>query len=1233
MNVDHLPSTSFSSSLHCDLGLAIPPDSLIQRVTPPAVRNADATTEKSNNPRTREHHHIAMTFGRAPDITLPQPAHAVAVSTHSATEQQSTRSGTDETKEQGDADMTTVSADDADNASNSSSCPPSPTLSNPNLSPSKPRCHCGAEAVQRKVLGGIVIMCRQCARNFARELRPNSLAGTMSESENSSGDDDDYDDYDDDDDDDDDDDEAGARSSTKKKGKKKSTSRKARRASRQPKPEKLPKRESNLPKRYRNDGEDDDASTEQTKPPKKRKMANTQLHDSNGSSTVMAPAPGRKKKEQTPSLSSASSYPITPVMASEIPAPVDAQDLGDDSDYENEEDKRRRWGKAVYIPNPLTGALEWNGEWDPAIPNTLEMQLAKRDTSNAMHKVWRHLARSLSYPSLPVRVTIVGAGIAGLVAAHQLARRGFQVTVIEAKERIGGRIYTMHWDDPPKQRQKPTTTQSSEPTAASTVTAPPSAPLTRRRQSSIAASDKEKGIDQPASASPNASNSSTVPPSSSPPIYPIDLGAAFLHGCDPDELNPVYEFLRQRETHLVTKYDTNDIVYTRHGSTIPDRVLEHAWSLYEKVDIHMLDHSYGLHMDAHLLKRKSVQQKRKLLTDTGEAMPIKLEGDESSNSSTSNSHPNLISEVDPHDVGLDMSFRLALQQLDEELDEQAVSHPSTSAATTNSRIKPRNKKSNVTIETPPSTSHSPDAPVESSNSNTPMESNHANSTKIESDVSPPLTAPSLSTDDSSFRCLDSEDAELLRMISATQHAYCAELRDLSLKDLKVSFETGVLGGPYKVVSPDAYGYSAVIHALRHELESCPNVRFILGTEVHQIDYGLVEMDQLTQVAIESQRKLSTEMDGSDGATEDEQFRATVVEHHHSSTASRYAAPDALASEEFPPWIREFQLSDDITSDDPKPAPSASPTSFANDSATCLVSSVPPVTPAYGSVIDQHQKKHTDATTATIATTSSTPTTVIEPSSNAAAYVFPTGITYPGRPTSTTDSSPVQSSDRTIGVRLHARTVKFDEATNKVDRTNSVDSTIDSEYVLVTCSLGVLQSNLVTFSPPLPQWKSTAIHALGMGLENKVILQFPKCFWPRERHYLRKLNEHRYKFLNLESFGVKNVLVAQAPPPHSWKMTQLSDEEIIQQCLTILREMFGAEKVPSPCRTRITRWQDDPYARGSYSYVRKGSSADMIRDYFRSCGPLYFAGEGSHASDGQTVHGAWMSAVQAATDMA
>lgn len=48
--------------------------------------------------------------------------------------------------------------------------------------------------------------------------------------------------------------------------------------------------------------------------------------------------------------------------------------------------------------------------------------------------------------SLESRVLVVGAGLAGISAARELSHRGYRVTVLEARDRVGGRL-SSNFDD------------------------------------------------------------------------------------------------------------------------------------------------------------------------------------------------------------------------------------------------------------------------------------------------------------------------------------------------------------------------------------------------------------------------------------------------------------------------------------------------------------------------------------------------------------------------------------------------------------------------------------------------------------------------------------------------------------------------------------------------------------------------------------------------------------------
>lgn len=75
----------------------------------------------------------------------------------------------------------------------------------------------------------------------------------------------------------------------------------------------------------------------------------------------------------------------------------------------------------------------------------LLMDIARKGLNYAFQKYIQHMEnpKKHSKTQKPKKVIVVGAGMAGLVAAFELAQVGHDVIVLESQTRVGGRVYTL----------------------------------------------------------------------------------------------------------------------------------------------------------------------------------------------------------------------------------------------------------------------------------------------------------------------------------------------------------------------------------------------------------------------------------------------------------------------------------------------------------------------------------------------------------------------------------------------------------------------------------------------------------------------------------------------------------------------------------------------------------------------------------------------------------------------
>ncbi|EFW14166.1 flavin-containing amine oxidase [Coccidioides posadasii str. Silveira] len=209
--------------------------------------------------------------------------------------------------------------------------------------------------------------------------------------------------------------------------------------------------------------------------------------------------------------------------------------------------------------------------------------------------------------------------------------------------------------------------------------------------------------------------------------------------------------------------------------------------------------------------------------------------------------------------------------------------------------------------------------------------------------------------------------------------------------------------------------------------------------------------------------------------------------------------------------------------------------------------------------------------------------------------------------------------------------------------------ITADKVVLTAPLGVLKSKSITFSPPLPAWKTGAIDRLGFGTMNKVILVFEKPFWDVERDMIGLLREPAvpeslsqadyassrgrfYLFWNCMKTSGLPMLIALMAGDSAHHAEALPDSEILHEVTSQLRNIFKGTAVPDPLETIVTRWGQDRFSRGSYSYVAAESLPGDYDLMAKSTGNLYFAGEATCGTHPATVHGAYLSGLRVAKEV-
>lgn len=190
---------------------------------------------------------------------------------------------------------------------------------------------------------------------------------------------------------------------------------------------------------------------------------------------------------------------------------------------------------------------------------------------------------------------------------------------------------------------------------------------------------------------------------------------------------------------------------------------------------------------------------------------------------------------------------------------------------------------------------------------------------------------------------------------------------------------------------------------------------------------------------------------------------------------------------------------------------------------------------------------------------------------------------------------------------------------------------EANYVILSVSIGVLQSDLISFRPPLPRWKTEAIEKCDVIVYTKIFLKFPHKFWPcgPGQEFFIYAHERRgyYTFWqHMENaYPGSNILVVTLTNGESKRVEAQSNQETLKEAMEVLRDMFGPN-IPNAIDILVPRWWSNRFQRGSYSNYPIVSSYQDVQYVKAPVGRVFFTGEHTSENFSGFVHGGYLTGI-------
>ncbi len=215
----------------------------------------------------------------------------------------------------------------------------------------------------------------------------------------------------------------------------------------------------------------------------------------------------------------------------------------------------------------------------------------------------------------------------------------------------------------------------------------------------------------------------------------------------------------------------------------------------------------------------------------------------------------------------------------------------------------------------------------------------------------------------------------------------------------------------------------------------------------------------------------------------------------------------------------------------------------------------------------------------------------------------------------------------LSVFLDHPVIRIDHSGAQV-RVETTKGPFAADTVIVTVPTNVIASGMIEFDPALPDKLNAAAH-LPLGHDNKLFLSLDGAeeFEADSRLYGRRETSATASY-HIRPFG-RPLIEAYFGGRLARELEAQGLEGFGRFAIDQLAATLGDRICNRLKPLAVSMWSSDPFAGGSYSHALPGHWDKRAVLAAPAGDRLFFAGEACSAHDFSTVHGAWITGVEAA----